>query len=90
MVKKVKPAAEVMSMSLRVLRWSASLPQMALAWSLRDPRMTSLVIGASSTKQLEQNVAMISNHTFTQAELDEIDQHAVEGGIDLWRAASSS
>ena len=71
-------------------RRGQSLAQLALAWVARDERVSSVLIGASSVKQLEQNVAMISNHTFTQAELDEIDQHAVEGGIDLWRAASSS
>jgi L-glyceraldehyde 3-phosphate reductase len=65
-----------------------SLAQLALAWALRDERVTSLVIGASSAKQLDENVAMLENRTFTQAELDRIDQHAVESGINLWKRSS--
>ncbi|USQ76240.1 L-glyceraldehyde 3-phosphate reductase [Ornithinimicrobium cryptoxanthini] len=64
-----------------------SLAQMALAWVLRDPRMTSVLIGASSVAQLEQNVAAMDNLTFSQAELAQIDQHAVDAGIDLWKQA---
>ncbi len=60
-----------------------SLAQLALAWALRDPRVTSLVIGASS-------VAALEHRDFTAAELAEIDAHAVEGGIDLWRQSSTS
>ncbi len=67
-------------------RRGQSLAQMALAWALRDERMTSLVIGASSVHQLEQNVAALDNLAFTPEELAEIDEHAVEGGIDLWRS----
>ena len=47
---------------------------MALAWALRDPRMTSLVIGASSVRQLEDNVGALSTMDFTAAELAEIDE----------------
>jgi L-glyceraldehyde 3-phosphate reductase len=66
-----------------------SLAQLALAWALRDPRMTSLVVGASSVAQLEQNVAALDRLDFGAAELAEIDRHAVEGGVDdLWRAQS--
>jgi L-glyceraldehyde 3-phosphate reductase len=61
-----------------------SLAQMALAWALRDPRVTSLVAGASSVAQLEQNVAALANLTFSAEELAAIDQHAVDAGIDLW------
>ncbi|MGY1723577.1 L-glyceraldehyde 3-phosphate reductase [Blastococcus sp. SYSU DS0533] len=61
-----------------------SLAQMALAWALRDPRMTTVLIGASSVAQLEQNVGALDNLAFTDDELAAIDQHAVEGGIDLW------
>jgi L-glyceraldehyde 3-phosphate reductase len=64
-----------------------TLAQMALAWALRDPRMTSLVIGASSVGQLEQNVAALDRLDFTDDELERIDAHAVEGGVDLWKAA---
>jgi L-glyceraldehyde 3-phosphate reductase len=61
-----------------------TLAQMALAWALRDPRVTSVLAGASSVGQLEQNVAALDNLTFTDDELRAIDQHAVDSGIDLW------
>ena len=63
-----------------------SLAQMALAWALRDERVTSLVLGASSVAQLEQNLAALENLDFSQDELTAIDQHAVDSGIDLWAA----
>ena len=63
------------------------LAQMALAWALRDPRVTSVLIGASSVRQLEQNVAALQHLEFSAEELTAIDQHAVEGGIDLWKGA---
>ena len=69
-------------------RRGQSLAQLAIAWTVRDPRVTSALIGASSVRQLEENVAALSVPGLTGAELDEIDQHAVEGGIDLWRASS--
>ncbi len=65
-----------------------SLAQMALAWALRDERVTSVLIGASSVGQLEDSAAAVSNLRFSDAELDEIDQDAVEAGIDLWRTQS--
>lgn len=61
-----------------------SLAQMALAWALRDPRMTTVLVGASSVGQLEQNVGALENLAFTDDELASIDQHAVDAGIDLW------
>jgi L-glyceraldehyde 3-phosphate reductase len=64
-----------------------SLPQLALSWALRDPRVTSVLIGASSVGQLEQNVAALEHLDFSAEELTAIDQHAVDGGIDLWAAA---
>jgi L-glyceraldehyde 3-phosphate reductase len=67
-----------------------SLAQMALAWALRDERMTSLVIGASSVAQLENNVAALANLSFTAQELAAIDKHAVDGGINLWQGSSDS
>jgi L-glyceraldehyde 3-phosphate reductase len=67
-----------------------SLAQMAVAWAARDPRVTSVLIGASSVRQLEQNVAALDNAVFTDAELREIDRHAVEGGVDLWRGVATS
>ena len=67
-----------------------SLAQMALAWALRDRRVTSLVIGASSVKQLEENVAALTNSEFTEEELSRIDDFAVDSGVDLWAESSSS
>ena len=64
-----------------------SLAQMALAWALRDSRITSLVAGASSVAQLEQNVAALQRLEFSDDELVAIDQHAVDSGIDLWAAS---
>ncbi len=61
-----------------------SLAQMALAWALRDARVTSVLVGASSVAQLEQNVGALDNMSFTDAELAAIDEHAVDAGIDLW------
>jgi L-glyceraldehyde 3-phosphate reductase len=61
-----------------------SLAQMALAWALRDPRVTSVLVGASSVGQLEQNVAATAHLGFDDEELARIDQHAVDAGIDLW------
>jgi L-glyceraldehyde 3-phosphate reductase len=71
-------------------RRGQTLAQLALVWALRDPRMTSLVIGASSVRQLEDNVAALEALELTDDELAEIDTHAVEGGIDLWRTVSTS
>ncbi|MET7684807.1 L-glyceraldehyde 3-phosphate reductase [Streptomyces sp. NPDC005423] len=68
-------------------RRGQTLAQLALAWALRDERVTSLVIGASRPGQLEQNVAALENLDFTAEELAEIDTHAADGGVDLWREA---
>ena len=65
-----------------------SLAQMALAWVLRDERVTSVLIGASSVEQLEDSAAAVANLRFSDAELEEIDRDAVEAGIDLWRTQS--
>src|SRR5664279_109962 len=72
------------------VRRGQSLAQMALAWLARDERVTSVLVGASSVKQLEQNIAAMDNLEFSAEELSEIDQHAVEGGIDLWRSQTLS
>jgi L-glyceraldehyde 3-phosphate reductase len=64
-----------------------SLAQMALAWALRDPRVTTVLIGASSVGQLEQNVGALDNLEFGADELAAIDEHAVDTGIDLWAQA---
>jgi L-glyceraldehyde 3-phosphate reductase len=67
-----------------------SLAQMAIAWVLRDPRVTSALIGASSVAQLEDNVAALERLDFTDDELAAIDKHAVEGGINLWAGPSTA
>ncbi len=67
-----------------------TLAQMAIAWALRDGRVTSALLGASSVGQLEQNVAALSRVDFDAGELAEIDRHAQESGIDLWAESSSS
>ena len=64
--------------------------QLALAWALRDPRITSVLIGASSVDQLEENLAALNNLEFSTEELNHIDEHAIESGIDLWRGPSTS
>jgi L-glyceraldehyde 3-phosphate reductase len=63
-----------------------SLAQMALAWALRDPRVTSVLVGASSVRQLEQNVHALDDLSFNNDELWAIDEHAVDTGVDLWEA----
>jgi L-glyceraldehyde 3-phosphate reductase len=67
-----------------------SLAQMALAWALRDQRMTSLVIGASSVRQLDENLDALDRLDFSGDELRRIDEFAVESGVDLWRTSSTS
>jgi L-glyceraldehyde 3-phosphate reductase len=67
-----------------------SLAQMALAWGLRDRRVTSVLIGASSVAQLEQNVGALDRLDFTDEELARIDRYAVDAGIDLWEGARTA
>ena len=67
-----------------------ALAQMAIAWVLRDPRVTSALIGASSVEQLEENIAALERLDFSDEELEEIDRHAVEAGINLWAESSSA
>jgi len=71
-------------------RRGQKLSQLALAWALRDPRVTSVLIGSSSVAQLEENVATLDDLDFTDEELEDIDRHAVEAGIDLWRGPATS
>jgi L-glyceraldehyde 3-phosphate reductase len=66
-----------------------SLAQMAIAWTLRDERVTSALIGASSVAQLDENLAALDNLEFTDEELATIDQHAVDAGINLWAPSSA-
>nr|MBA3265311.1 aldo/keto reductase [Nocardioidaceae bacterium] len=67
-----------------------SLAQLALAWALRDPRMTSLVIGASSVRQLEENRRALDNLGVDDDELTAIDEWAVDSGVNLWAPSSQA
>jgi L-glyceraldehyde 3-phosphate reductase len=69
-------------------RRGQTLAQMALAWTLRDKRVTSALIGASSPEQVADSVKALDNLSFTADELTEIDRHAVEGGVNLWRQSA--
>jgi len=82
--------ARVRALAAIAGRRGQSLAQMAVAWTLRDPRVTSALIGASSVEQLEQNVAALDNLEFSDDELTEIDDHAVESGINLWAESSDA
>ena len=66
-----------------------SLAQMALAWALRDPRVTSVLVGASSVAQLEENLAAAGQAAFSAEELAEIDRQSAESGINIWAASSA-
>jgi L-glyceraldehyde 3-phosphate reductase len=66
-----------------------SLAQMALAWALRDQRVTSVLVGASSVQQLEDNLAAVQNLDFDDDELTSIEGHAVDSGINLWKPSSA-
>jgi L-glyceraldehyde 3-phosphate reductase len=65
-----------------------TLAQLALAWTLRDPRMTSALVGASSVEQLEANVAALDKLDLAEDELAEIDRYATESGVNIWAASS--
>jgi len=69
-------------------RRGQSLAQMAIAWVLRDRRVTSALIGARTVEQLDNSLDAVNNLAFSADELAEIDRHATEGGIDLWRVSS--
>jgi L-glyceraldehyde 3-phosphate reductase len=81
--------ARVRALNEIASRRGQSLAQMAIAWVLRDPRVSSALLGASSVGQLEHNVAALERADFDAGELEEIDRHAEEGGINLWAASSS-
>ncbi len=69
-------------------RRGQSLAQMAIAWVLRDPRVTSALLGASSVRQLEQNVAALERLEFDPGELEEIERYAAEGQVNIWATSS--
>ena len=70
-------------------RRGQSLAQLAIAWTLRDTRVTSALIGASSVAQLEENVAALDRLDFSDEELAEIDRHATDSGINIWASSSA-
>ena len=71
-------------------RRGQTLAQMAIAWTLRDPRVTSSLIGARSVEQLEDSLGALRSLDFSDDELAEIDRHAVDAGINLWKASSDA
>jgi len=82
--------AKVRGLNEIAKRRGQSLAQMALAWTLRDQRVTSTLVGASSVKQLEQNVGALDHLEFSREELSEIDRYATESKINLWASATAS
>jgi L-glyceraldehyde 3-phosphate reductase len=71
-------------------RRGQTLAQMAVAWTLRDPRVTSALVGASSVEQLDDTLGALRRLDFSREEIDEIDRHAVESGINLWAPSSNA
>jgi L-glyceraldehyde 3-phosphate reductase len=82
--------AKIRALNQIAKRRGQSLAQMAVAWTLRDPVVTSALLGASSVAQLEQNVAALDKVDFSPAELEEIDRYATESGINIWAASSAN
>ncbi len=82
--------ARVRALAELAARRGQRLAQLAVAWALRDPRVTSVVLGASSVEQLDENLDALGASELDEAELAEVDRYAVEGGIDLWRGPSTS
>ena len=82
--------AKIRALNEIAQRRGQSLAQLALAWALRDPRVTSTLLGASSVEQLETNVAALDRLELSADELAEIDRHATDTGINLWAASSRS
>jgi len=80
--------ARVRALDELAARRGQTLAQLAIAWVLRDPRVTSALLGASSVTQLEENVKALARLQFDASELEEIDRHAVDGGVNLWAASS--
>jgi len=81
--------AKIRALNQIAQRRGQTLAQMAIAWVLRDPVVTSALVGASSVEQLEQNLAALDKLEFSAAELKEIDRHATEGEINIWADSSS-
>jgi L-glyceraldehyde 3-phosphate reductase len=82
--------AKVRALNQIAARRGQSLAQMAIAWTLRDPRVTAAVVGASSVAQLEDTLRALAATPFDPDELTEIDRHATESGVNLWAASSTA
>ena len=80
--------AKVRALNEIAQRRGQTLAQLALAWTLRNPRMTSTLVGASSIEQLEQNLGALQQPDFTAAELEEIDRYATDSDLNIWAASS--
>jgi L-glyceraldehyde 3-phosphate reductase len=81
--------ARVRALNGIAARRGQTLAQMALAWTLRDPRVTSTLVGASSVEQLEQNIGALRGLDFSDQELAEIDRYATDSGVNIWAASSA-
>jgi L-glyceraldehyde 3-phosphate reductase len=82
--------AKVRALNQIAARRGQTLAQLAIAWTLRDPRVTSALVGSSSVRQLEDNVAALDNLGFGDDELAEIDRYATEGDLNIWAGSSTS
>jgi L-glyceraldehyde 3-phosphate reductase len=82
--------ARVRALNDIAARRGQSLAQLAIAWVLRDQRVSSALIGASSVSQLEQNVLALANLHFSADELEEIERYAVDSGINIWSPSSDA
>jgi len=82
--------ARVRSLNEIAQRRGQSLAQMAIAWVLRDPRVSSALIGASSVAQLEDSLGALANLSFSSEELAEIERHAVDSAINIWAPSSDA
>ena len=80
--------AKIRALNEVAARRGQTLAQMALAWALRDQRVTSALVGVSSVGQLELNVAALDNLAFSEEELAEIDRYATESDINIWAESS--
>jgi L-glyceraldehyde 3-phosphate reductase len=82
--------ARIRALNEIAARRGQSLAQMAVAWVLRDPRVTTALIGASRVEQISELVAALENRSFSPEELDDIDREARDSGINLWARSSQS
>jgi L-glyceraldehyde 3-phosphate reductase len=76
--------ARIKALAAIAARRGQTLPQMALAWVLREGRVTSALIGASRPEQITDCIKAVEKLTFSAAELEEIDRHATDAGVNLW------